>query len=65
MQQVKEHLVDVPKTVSRDRIEQRADEQIVDMAIPRGVEELVEVLELIVEQIVDVPDSSFDVVDCE
>ena len=37
------HLVEVPETVSQDRIQQRTVEQIVDAPVPQAVEELAEV----------------------
>ena len=47
----------VPKTVSRDEIQQRADELFVDIPVPKVVEERVEqcISERIVEQIAGVP----------
>ena len=36
-------LVEVPKTVSQDRIQQRTVEQIGDVPFPQAVEELLEV----------------------
>ena len=38
-----EQLVEVPETVSRDRVQQRTVEQIVDAPVPQAVEELAEV----------------------
>ena len=38
-----EQLVEVPKTVLQDRIQQRTVEQIVDARVPQAVEELAEV----------------------
>ena len=38
-----EQLVEVPKTVPQDRIQQRTVEQIVDAPVPQAVEELAEV----------------------
>ena len=41
------HLVEAPKTVSQDRIQQRTVEQIVDIAVPKVGEELVEVSKVV------------------
>ena len=48
--------MEVPKTVSRDRIQQHADEEIADIPAPKVLQELVErrISERIVEQITDV-----------